>query len=370
MMERKLLLLVDYRDTFYSSIKNAKTLCTLDVPKLKGYFEQAGYQVKVVSFTRVDFGKDYNGWQVLYTSSEDYGLRYKSYIEDVLLHLCQQGAILLPDFVYFRAHHNKSFMEMLRYRLFPEETRKLQTRFYGTYEELEADIERMEERKYVVKTAFGAGGKYVRMAEGKEQLRKICRKLSKGRDLLEPENEWRKKLLWRGYHPRSLHRNKFIVQNMIEGLAGDIKVLKYGDKFYPLFRKNRENDFRASGSGRLSFEIPGGGIEISEFLNFAKKVSDIIHSPLCSMDIAYDGIQYWLIEFQCLNFGTYAAEKSKGYYTLAAGVDNSVGDNSWNYVMEECDVEKNICEAVERWQLDGYEKENCTVYSYIREGGS
>jgi len=51
---------------------------------------------------------------VLYQTSEDRHLSYKSYIEDILLGMVIQGAKLVPSFRLFRAHHNKVFMVILR----------------------------------------------------------------------------------------------------------------------------------------------------------------------------------------------------------------------------------------------------------------
>jgi len=51
-----------------------------------------------------------------------------------------------------------------------------------------------------------------------------------------------------------LHRSKFIVQEFIPDLSNDWKVLVFWDKYYVLRRKNRPNDFRASGSGLFSFD--------------------------------------------------------------------------------------------------------------------
>jgi len=71
---------------------------------------------------------------------------------------------------------------------------------------------------------------------------------------------WRERLSERlsrkripGYVKRSLHRRKFVVQNFIGGLTHDYKVLAYGKKYYVVRRDNRPGDFRASGSGLLSW---------------------------------------------------------------------------------------------------------------------
>ena len=73
------------------------------------------YILVVKHFFEIDFRKEsYKNKWVIYQSSEDPELHYKDYIEDVLLTLKIQGAKLIPNFDYFRAHHNKVFMEFLR----------------------------------------------------------------------------------------------------------------------------------------------------------------------------------------------------------------------------------------------------------------
>ena len=92
-----------------------------------------------------------------------------------------------------------------------------------------------------------------------------------------------------------------IVQPFIPGLHGDYKVLIFGRKYYTLYRKNRENDFRASGSG-FFYDVP---LEEHEgLLNFARKITREIDFPIFGMDIAFDGKDYHLLEFQVIHLGT------------------------------------------------------------------
>ena len=245
---RNILVLTDYRGAFYSSTKNTKTLCTLNVNKIENYFRKQGFLVDCREFSQVDMSCDYSGTAVLYNSSEDYGLYYRSYIEDIVLALKNLGALLVPDFEYLRAHHNKCFMELLRKSLLPEEAAKVNTRIYGTYEEFKKDI--LPEGRYVVKDSYGAGSSGVELADSLRDLDRVVKKHSMNYSAAVITREMRRRLLWgKNYHRASVHNRKFIVQNYIEGLSGDYKVLKYGSRFYSLYRKNRDNDFRASGGG-------------------------------------------------------------------------------------------------------------------------
>jgi len=331
----KILILTDYRTAFYSSAKNARTLCTLDTIKIKENLEKQGYEVETSNFADIALDRQYTGTYVIYTSSEDRGLKYRSYIEDTILFLKERGATLIPDFPFLRAHHNKSFMEMLRYDLFPEQAKMLNSKIYGTLEDLEGT--EIPEQKYVIKSAYGAGSKFVKSAKNKKELLAIAKRISSGHTLEDVASEYRRRIFWRGYQRGSLNRNKFIVQDFIEGLEGDVKVLKYGKRFYALYRENRQNDFRASGSGNLTFALPET-INEERLLSYAKTVSDKIGTPLCSMDIAWNGTEFILIEFQCLCFGPYTAEYSSYYNIFEQG--------QWNKIDEECCVEDILCEAI------------------------
>lgn len=335
----KILILKDYRNAFYSSTKNARTICSVDILKLENYLKEYGFEVEVLSFANIDLQRDYKDTYVWYTSSEDPDLYYRSYIEDVILALHEKGAKLIPDFKYLHAHHNKCFMEMLRIVLFPEQYTYFQTRTFGSYEDLEYSIknEKWEEKKYVIKKAYGAGSSGVSCSNGVADLIKESKKVSRTVNLAYDLKECIKRRLRKNYSRYSLHRTKFIVQNMIPGLEGDFKVLKYGCRFYTLYRKNKKNDFRASGAGRLSFKMPAW-INENDLLNFAEQVSNILGVPMCSLDIAYDGKRFYLLEFQCLCFGPYTAERSEKYFHKI--------NNEWEAVYEQCDLEKIMCEAI------------------------
>ena len=72
------------------------------------------------------------------------------------------------------------------------------------------------------------------------------------------------------------------------------------------------DDFRASGSGNFNYDkvLPDG------LLNFCNEIYKEFNIPSLSLDIAYDGNQYYLIEFQAVYFGTYTLEAAPYYFQL------------------------------------------------------
>ncbi|MEU8283047.1 hypothetical protein AB0C01_01650 [Micromonospora sp. NPDC048905] len=332
----RILILSDYRGTFYSTARTQHGLCTMDLGRITGQLTRAGFEPEVIGFADLDLSDDLRGVPVLYTSSEDRGLHYKSWIEDLVLALETAGARVTPAYRYLRAHHNKVMMEALRAQLFPRDAQRLGTRTFGTYEEL-ADAALDGPWPKVLKSAYGAGSQFVARAANRPELLRTARAFSRTHDHAETVREHGRRLLRRDHHPRSTHRQKFLVQALIPGLSGDFKVLRMGTRYYTLYRRNRPGDFRASGSGDFDFEDLAG-VDRAALLTYAEQVADILGTPLTSLDIGHDGDRFHLIEFQCLHFGTVTAERSSGYHVRAG--------QAWQHVEEECDIEAVFCEAI------------------------
>jgi glutathione synthase/RimK-type ligase-like ATP-grasp enzyme len=328
-------MLVDYRGAFYSSFSTHKQLCSMNVEEIRHGFLDAGYELRVRQYCEVDFRKDdFKNQYVLYQSSEDHGSLYKSYIEDILLGLRLQGAILIPRFECFRSHHNKVFAEILRSLSGNEAMKNIRSRQFGTYEELErAAID----FPAVIKTSAGAGSRGVRLIRNSNEKKRIGRSLSKVGSFDEYLRLLKKRLLWRGHIPTSLHRRKFIIQQFIPNLQGDYKVLVYGEKHYVVARNNRKNDFRASGSGLLNWP----DAVAPKILDFSKSIYETFAVPYASLDIAYNGQTTYLMEFQFVNFGTVTLEKSEFYFTKT--------ESGWKKVEETPCLEREFVRSVVRY---------------------
>lgn len=319
------ILMITCDDGFFaSSRKSTDGSTNCDVTKISNYFEQAGHHVEIHRYGNLDFSLNYNGWFVLFASREDPGLFYKDYIEDCILRLQYAGAILLPSFDFFRSHHNKCYMELLR-TSFSDELNTIKTQVFSGYDEFLTDA-RVEAIKFpaVVKTSAGAGGSGVVLAKNRDELLSAVKKISyrvyhdRRRPLTradifnKPKNLYRKVMRIPPVKYRTLS-GKFIVQTFIAGLKFDYKVLVFGDKYYVLRRGIRDDDFRASGSGKFLF--PSEVNEIMPVLEFAKRVFTEINMPLASLDIAYDGQKCHLLEYQCICFGPYTLQFSEWFFT-------------------------------------------------------
>ena len=332
MLAKKIYLLIDYRGMFYSSTREVAG--SMNVLTVKTLLEAEGYEVFVKRFADIDFrSEDYHSARVLYQSSEDPNLRYKDYIEDVLLGLQLAGARLIPSFMHFRAHHNKVFMEILRDLGNLPEIQSIGSRKYGALEELERDIDSIC-YPVVVKPGAGSRSEGIALCGDRDALIGASRKISRSFSSVNFRGWFRGFLSGEKYKSISSYRGKFIVQNYIEGLCGDYKVLVYADRYYVLRRMNRDNDFRASGGGRLSYPITTPSV----VLGYAEKVFAHFKVPFASLDIAVRHDIPFLLEFQFVSFGQYALEKSDHYYTKEGSV--------WVRIDDKSDLEETFVYAV------------------------
>lgn len=332
---RRMLILKDLRDWFWATYPDWTTEKSLDAEYIKTYFSDLGYDVELTTYRDFDFTRNYADYIVLYTSAEDYCGGSKAFIEDVLVYLEKQGAVLLPEFPYFRAHDNKVMMELLRFGFADDRLKTIHSKVWSSYEELKAA--HFTEYPVVIKKAGGAGGEGVFLAKNQKELYRYAEKVSRMTNLqqfyyLSCVNV-KQKLLRK--KPVPIHNNKFITQNYIAGLSGDYKVLVFGEHYFVLHRLNRTGDFRASGSGQFTHDADN---EIEAVLEFAESCTAAIHAPWLSLDICHDGRACHLIEFQCISFGFKAMSMSERHYMREGG--------KWKVVEGRVMPEQEFCDSV------------------------
>lgn len=339
---KKILILVDYKKTFYSSLRRKPK--TLNLELISEYFKKKGWDIEIKEFWEVPFSDAYKGVPILYQSSQDKNLFYKSYIEDIILGLETLGAIPIPDFKYLRAHENKVFMEILR-DIYLEDS-SIKSLKFGVYEDLIKNLPNLR-NKSVIKLAEGHGSTSVKLFK-KDETTKGIRKMTKSdlkMDALGSKMELLKrkaKKLFKLKKERivereSLNRRKFVVQNFIENLSGDFKVLIYFDKYFVLYRKTNYKDFRASGSGMFEFrkDLPNG------LLDYANKIFARFEVPFISMDIGFNGKKFFLFEFQFVRFGTKAIEDAPFFWQKKGG--------RWAFVVGKTILEKEFVYSVDEF---------------------
>jgi glutathione synthase/RimK-type ligase-like ATP-grasp enzyme len=353
---KNLLILIDYNKDFLISLNSENKYVSMDVRKIEQIFTSKGFKVEVLEFSELDYSRNYKGYYILYQTSEAKGQYYKKYIEDVVYYLQMSGAIVLPEYKYLKAHHNKGFSELLRNKFSDESLKTIKSKYYGN--PIEA-LKENPELPVVIKQISGAGSAGIYCANTMKDYKKYVEKVSKTmiedsycslyinifksiikRFLSLVNPKYRTSKSTEVYRP-------FIVQNLIEGLPGDYKVLYFGGKYYTLFRKNRKNDFRASGSG-LFYDVPLE--ENIALLNFAEKVVKEIDFPIIGMDIGFDGNRFHLIEFQTIHLGPYTLQKAN-YYFLRK-------NDKWECVSEKSNLEEEFSRSIYEYIESKYSNSN------------
>mgnify|MGYP001081994651 FL=1 len=349
---KKIIILQDHNGYTTTSLKNSGINKSVDANKIKGYLEKMGYQVCIVSLHTIDNEKMNSGDYIYYPSSEDQGLFYKGYIGDTLMALSSKGLILLPDYKYFQAHHNKVLMELLREGLSSESLKTIKSRSIYDIRDLRNNVNNIEKiigYPIVLKTASGSGASGVSLARNRGELFAKAKKMGrifyhnatvpiwKTASLSKIKNQVLK-IIGKPHMDRTYPREKVVLQSFIPNLQYDYKVLVYGEKYYVLKRLIRDNDFRASGSGKLVFPTKFDE-EIKNVLDMARTLFLELDVPMLSVDIAYDGKKCHMIEFQCVSFGPYTIQFSNAYYIF----DNA----RWAKVFEDSELEKEISTALD-----------------------
>jgi len=321
---KSLIILTDEQSEFLVSRADPKGYTSMDVNKIVNYFKTRDFSVRVCKFSELDLRDEFKGVYFLYQSSETAGGFYKRYIESIIYFLEKKGAITLPEYEYLRAHHDKVSMELMRSGFSDKALKTLESRPYGSWvDALNYD----SGFPVVVKAASSSASAGVFLARNKSEYDKIVRKAGRvivaggpadlltgwiktqSKRLIKQIDPSKKKYYWK-YNTTPLSM-PLVVQPFVDGLEGDFKVLFFGGKYFGLYRKNRKNDFRASGSGSL-LGVPDD--KFDGLLNYARKVTAEINFPMIGMDIGFDGKDYHLIEFQMIDMGTSALQRSEFWH--------------------------------------------------------
>lgn len=341
MANKTIVFLVDYNNRFSYKWSAIPYRSGINKEALQVEFKKFGREVIFMPYTDLNFRdrEFFVGKVFFYTSQEDQNLFYKSFAEDMVLGLEMIGAEVIPGYKYLRAHHNKLFMEIMRDVMSLKGIKNIKSDYFGTYEEFKTHADSYS-YPIVLKSAFGATSKAVTLLRNKKEALSKTKSYSVSKKFWYDLKDFLRPIKHRGYKKESKYRRKFIVQNLVPGMDRDYKILVFGKKYYVLERKVKKNDFRASGSGLINYtkDLPEG------MLDFAMKFFEYQKLPFLAMDVAFNGSEFVLIEYQAVQFGTHTLDTSPYYFALQG--------NEWHCVEEKTILEAEMALAIENFIVD------------------
>jgi len=287
---------------------------SVSATKIRNYFNEKKFKVFIYTYDQFisDFSNNAGliSGSYFYYASSQYP-EYYSAFEDILLLIMEKGGILIPEFKHFRAHENKFLQELVKANL------KIKCPRSWLITSLEEGLNKIKNIGFpvVAKLSSGYGSKSVSLLktedEGKEFLEKnLVQVVKKRKNILKYIKQIED---IKGKHP--LKVGKIILQEFIDGVENDWKILVFGDKIFYLKRYFRKNDFRASGSGNFdNSQHPDNDI-----LEFALSVKNSLKTPWVSLDIIKKGNEIYLIEYQCVHFGLYTVMSSSEHFEYKNG---------------------------------------------------
>lgn len=343
----EILLLTDYNGVFGSKYNAQPYRSGYNLDLVKNYFSELGCTLTIQSFSDIDFAsKSYKDTIVIYTSVEEDGGYYKSYVEDVVLGLELAGARLLPPFKYLKAHHNKVFMEIIRQQFDNDLINNLESFHFGSLDEC-LRYENKFSYPVVIKQPDNASSRGVYLAKNRDELINVVKRVSDTKMPLKWKmKEEVRERKHKGYKKESNYRRKFIVQQFIPGLEQDWKILGYGKRYYMVQRPVYKDGFASSGGDKKNMHFTHDATYPEGIYDFAEKVSSLFNFLPISIDVCFDGENFYLLEFQFLQFGTSGHSNSKCSMQKV--------DGKWQKVYEEIDLELVFAEAVSSYIFKEY----------------
>jgi len=267
-------------------------------------------KVEIISFEKLKESLSKIPENAVLFYSSVYNPEYLRFIQDTVKYIAlkRPDIILIPDEHQLNSLENKGYQELYKDLLGIE---KVAGKYYGDIDEV------IRENNLVfpfvlklLKGALSSGVQLIKNEQELENFRDQVKKKSlkeKAAYVLNKRNSFKKDsnlapvthLLKQNFEDVFTKRIPVVVQDFVPGLECDYKVLVFGDKYFVVKRGIRENDFRASGSGKLQWDVPP-----NEVLDYAKELKKVFKVPYISLDIGIDNVNNcYLFEFQGTAFG-------------------------------------------------------------------
>jgi glutathione synthase/RimK-type ligase-like ATP-grasp enzyme len=202
------------------------------------------------------------------------------------------------NWIFYFRHHAMEFCRTARYPM----VIKLAAGVMSNNVRL---VHNFDEAEYWINRLFGAG----LISLEKPTLNGVNGALKRGRDAM--------RLLAKGLTPgplpfAELQRGYLLLQEFLPGNEFDTRVSVIGNRAFAFRRHNRPDDFRASGSGRIDWDVPKIDLEMVRLAIRARR-------KLGSQSLAIDGLyrngEPTIIETSYV-YDTWAVEACPGHWEV------------------------------------------------------
>jgi hypothetical protein len=328
------LVLLTCRNKFFGQTR--KPWSSLNVDRIAGFLKEYGFNVEVMEYHKVlnDNLAPENKTIFYAFSQKD---NYREYIGDIMYYLSKKNTII-PSYDLLKCHENKGYQEIYKKEI---GLKSLDARYFTSFDEIDPFSLTFP---VVFKTTQGTNGKGVFLARNMKDFLSLLKNVRqktgffKKIDLLRRKYFRKKKFIdYPGYSDKQDYleyieyirkEQNFVLQEYVADLNYDMRVLIADNRYYVMKRQVRKGDFRASGTKLFSFtEQPDPSL-----LSYARSIQNKINSPFLSIDVLFNGREYYLAEYQALHFGMSVVSKSSGYFTETEG--------EWKFIEEKPDMEK------------------------------
>jgi len=198
---------------------------------------------------------------------------------------------------------------------------------------------RKQDFPIVYKLPQGAGSSNVRLIHNEKEAEQVCRSHFSflGRPDIDMRFYYAGKKLFGKVFQEIFHSDMYrygvnnrgyvLFQKFVAGNEYDIRVTMIGNRAVIFRRRVKDSDFRASGSGRIDYNVSAQDIQA---IPIARKISEQIHSQTMAYDFIYDDGELKIVEMS-YGFVAKAVYDAPGWY-----------DAEMNFHSENTDVHKII----------------------------
>ena len=262
--------------------------------KWGAYFEKNGIDYEKKNLMGIDFNndlEDVNGvmWHFRLFPEEKRAANYILNTIEYVYHI--------PTWPNFQTRWHFDEKIAQHYLLKSIDVPQIQSWVFWDFESAKFFLENYESYPIVMKLSVGAGAANVFLVQNVDEALLFARDMFEQGIFPYTKNEFNNKSLKRkikntaNYIRKNiipvpdnynLQKNYVYIQEYIPN-SGDIRVTIIGDRAFAFCRENRENDFRASGSGRIIYDLSKiplqaieSAFEVSKKLQFQSMAYDFL----------------------------------------------------------------------------------------------